>query len=591
MKWKVTNALSRDVEREQLNKILKDIEDSFSSLKLKQDTPVRPPSPPVVSRPPVTITLTGDVTGSATGTGQVTIDTELQLNLEGVEEAPNDGDVYWRGGEQWQPVPLALQVFSDISGQGLLVINPDGTITPTVVDAEVGEIDVLNGDGVDGDVFLSLADVENIGGGVLQKTEFDSKGRLIGSSEATTDDLEEGEGNLYFTDERAVDAVQLLLDEKLDYESLKTTLLAGANITLSPDDVSETITITATGGGGGGGGVDAVLPGAGIAVNSADPTMPVVGLSTASQAALDLATTALQPGDDVSELFNDAGYITESEATAAAPVQSVNTQTGDVVLTAEDVGAVEEAPEDGSLYGRQGGMWVEVPASGTGTVTSVDVSVPTGLSITGNPITAAGTLAFSWSSGYQGYTTDEASKLAGVQSGAQVNVATNLSQGTRTSTTVNVDSSTGDSATLNGATTTLAGVMSASDKSKLDQAITDAPNDTYPYARANQSWLRLTGEGSPYVLLSYPVFTDQTDRVITDQAGRVIVGNVPQIPAAWLTGVQKAVKDIYPLSALPPVTPYPREIYVSGTSGVSGIIPAYSDGSNWLRFSDNTAVN
>jgi hypothetical protein len=38
--------------------------------------------------------------------------------------------------------------------------------------------------------------------------------------------------------------------------------------------------------------------------------------------------------------------------------------------------------------------------SGAGTVTSVDMSVPTGLAISGNPITAAGTLALTYSAGY-----------------------------------------------------------------------------------------------------------------------------------------------------------------------------------------------
>lgn len=98
-------------------------------------------------------------------------------------------------------------------------------------------------------------------------------------------------------------------------------------------------------------------------------------------------------------------------------------------------------------------------------------------------------------------------------------------------------------------------------------------------------------EGLVNLYVRRAALTDQTGRVITDQAGRPIFTNSPQIPLAWIPGVQAAVKDIYPLSALPPVTPYPREIYVSGTSGVTGIIPAYSDGTNWLRFSDNTPVN
>lgn len=98
-------------------------------------------------------------------------------------------------------------------------------------------------------------------------------------------------------------------------------------------------------------------------------------------------------------------------------------------------------------------------------------------------------------------------------------------------------------------------------------------------------------EGLVNLYIRRAALTDQSGRVITDQSGRPILTNNPQIPLAWIPGVQAAVKEIYPLSALPRVTPYPREIYVSGTSGVTGIIPAYSDGTNWLRFSDNTPVN
>lgn len=59
-------------------------------------------------------------------------------------------------------------------------------------------------------------------------------------------------------------------------------------------------------------------------------------------------------------------------------------------------------------------------------------------------------------------------KLDGIQAGAQVNVATNLAQGTRTTTAVPITSSTGTSATLGAATTSLAGVMTSADKTKLD---------------------------------------------------------------------------------------------------------------------------
>lgn len=65
-------------------------------------------------------------------------------------------------------------------------------------------------------------------------------------------------------------------------------------------------------------------------------------------------------------------------------------------------------------------------------------------------------------------------KLDGIATGAQVNVGTNIGTGTVTTTTVPLTSSTGTGTTLNAATTSLAGVMSAADKAKLDGIATGA---------------------------------------------------------------------------------------------------------------------
>ncbi len=88
----------------------------------------------------------------------------------------------------------------------------------------------------------------------------------------------------------------------------------------------------------------------------------------------------------------------------------------------------------------------------TGTVTSVAASVPTGLSISGSPITTSGTLAFTWTAGYQGYTTTEASKLSGIASGATANSsdATLLNRANHTgSQAVGTITGLGSSATVN----------------------------------------------------------------------------------------------------------------------------------------------
>ena len=67
----------------------------------------------------------------------------------------------------------------------------------------------------------------------------------------------------------------------------------------------------------------------------------------------------------------------------------------------------------------------------------------------------------------ESYTSAEKTKLAGIEAGAEVNVGTNLGQ-SRNTTSYTVTSSTGTNTTLAAATTSAAGVMSASDKTKLN---------------------------------------------------------------------------------------------------------------------------
>jgi hypothetical protein len=115
------------------------------------------------------------------------------------------------------------------------------------------------------------------------------------------------------------------------------TIVAGTNVSVDNTDPQNPI-VSATGGGGGGT-VDTVVAGTGIDVDSTDPANPVVALDSATQTSLILADSALQSGDNISELTNDAGYTTN-----------------------------------------------------TGTVTSVDVTGGVGLTSSGGPITTTGTI-------------------------------------------------------------------------------------------------------------------------------------------------------------------------------------------------------
>lgn len=76
-------------------------------------------------------------------------------------------------------------------------------------------------------------------------------------------------------------------------------------------------------------------------------------------------------------------------------------------------------------------------------------------------------------------------KLDGIQAGAQVNVPTNLSIGTTTSTTLDINSSTGTNATIPASSATDAGLLTADDQDiygrktfQNDRLIIDSPNAT-----------------------------------------------------------------------------------------------------------------
>lgn len=159
MEYKVVNALSRDVEREQLNKILKHISDTMSSVSTGGLTEaqvrawIAESMPVIPSSRPITVTLTGDATGSGSGTTSISIPVDLTGNF--IEDAPSDSLPYWRQDGTWQNVPLPL---------------------------------------------LSLAFVESSG---IYTYDVDTLTWLL----ATTSDLPEGD-NLYFTEERVLEVIE-----------------------------------------------------------------------------------------------------------------------------------------------------------------------------------------------------------------------------------------------------------------------------------------------------------------------------------------------------------------------------------------------
>ena len=98
-----------------------------------------------------------------------------------------------------------------------------------------------------------------------------------------------------------------------------TRIVAGSNVTIDPESGTGVVTINSSGTGGGA--VDSVNGQTGVVVLTADD----VG--------------ALESGDNVSELVNDAGYITLAEVPESG---------------------IPEAPQDGNYYVRQDGAWVSL---------------------------------------------------------------------------------------------------------------------------------------------------------------------------------------------------------------------------------------
>ena len=110
MKWQISNALSRDVERQHLNAILRDIASKITTPVAAGSTPIPVTNTTKYAVAKFMLKLAGAVTGSAQvdGLGDVTIDTVINPASGFIKEAPIDNQHYWRWNGEWDPISDVL---------------------------------------------------------------------------------------------------------------------------------------------------------------------------------------------------------------------------------------------------------------------------------------------------------------------------------------------------------------------------------------------------------------------------------------------------------------------------------------------------
>ncbi|WP_376711060.1 hypothetical protein [Pseudochrobactrum lubricantis] len=174
-------------------------------------------------------------------------------------------------------------------------------------------------------------------------------------------------------------------------------------------------------------------------------TLPI---STATQTSLDgKATTAQGAKADTAVQPSDLGALATKSKVATTDIDATGSTAGGALLTrggvwvdpsgGGDMFRATYDPNNKATDAFSMSSMVETTAAkvmtaaertklagiatgataNTGTVTSVEVAVPAGLSATG-AITTSGTITISYATGYQGYTTAEANKLAGIPADA-----------------------------------------------------------------------------------------------------------------------------------------------------------------------------
>lgn len=369
-----------------------------------------------------------------------------------------------------KPSPL-ITVNGDATGSVTLTDLTDGTLTLTVVDDSHNHI-ISNVDGLQTALDTKVESVN---------------GKTTKDITLVTDDISEDASptNLWYTDTRARNAISVSGD--LTYDSLNGIISYNETYSTPSELLTAIKTVD-----GSTSGLDAdLLDGQDSSyyqnasnLNSgtiSDARLPAtISSDTTGNAAtatkLATARTIALGGDlSGSANFDGSGNITITGVVAddshnhiisnidglQAALDSKDNYGGWTLYTD---GVSRGTVTSSEIVNLVGGSNVSLSYSATNntiTINSVDTnttySAGTGLTLSGTTFSLTD----------ESYTLTEKNKLAGIEAGAEVNDPTNLGQ-SRNGTSYTITSSTGTNTTLAAATTTVAGVLTASDKTKLD---------------------------------------------------------------------------------------------------------------------------
>jgi hypothetical protein len=311
------------------------------------------------------------------------------------------------------------------------------------------------------------------------------------------------------------------------------------------------------------------------------------GSATLVGATLNIPTYTLVGLGGMANPFSAAlGQIIYSNASGAPVSRAGNTTTTKMFLSSTGDGTNATAPVWEAITAASLGV---VPTSRTitingttqdlsanrtfsvGTVTSVALSVPTGLSITGSPITTSGTLAITLTAGYSIPTTAKQTEW----DSAYTNRITSLT------TTGNSGSATLISNTLNVPTYTLAGLggMSNPFSAAIGQLIysnsAGAPLSLSPNTTTTKKYLAMTGDGTNGAAPVWEAISGIAGSGTTNYIAKFTSSSAVGNSLIYDTGTNIGINTATPTT----ISNYISLHIVGGPSGAL------------IRFSDSTAAN